>query len=90
MPAGFNLAETTIFVPGAVLGSATKELGENGFTALPHPFSATHHNFKDGNTVVGRMVDVLGLYSPLVQTLAVHNLDKLNNPVIIFPFIPSE
>ena len=45
MSVGINLAETTIFVPGAVLGSVTSELKEVGLEVLPHPFSATHHSF---------------------------------------------
>jgi len=45
MPAGPDLAETTIFVPGAVLESVTGELQEAGLRVLPHPFSATHHSF---------------------------------------------
>ena len=88
MSVGINLAETTIFVPGAVLGSVTSELKEVGLEVLPHPFSATHHN-KDGSTL-GRMVDVLGPHSSLVltlaQTLTTYGLDRLNNPVVIFPF----
>ena len=88
MSAEIKLAETTIFVPGAVFGSVTDELKEGGLRVLPHPFSATHFN-KDGS-VVGRMVDVDGLYSPLVQTLArtltANDLNRLNNPVIISLF----
>jgi hypothetical protein len=37
MPAGIKLAETTIFVPEAVLGSVIGELKETGLMVLPHP-----------------------------------------------------
>lgn len=89
MPAGINLAETTIFIPEVALEAIADELKEAGLRVLPHPFSATHHN-KDGK-VVGRMVDVDGLYSCLARTLArtlvAYDLNQLNNPVIISPFI---
>lgn len=89
MPAGFNLAETTIFIPESVLEIVTKELGENGLTVLPHPFPAVHHG-KSGETT-GQMVDILGLYPPLAQTLArtfiAYGLEELNNPIFIFPFV---
>lgn len=85
-----ELAETTIFVPGAVLGSVSEELKEAGLRVLQHPFSAKHYNLKDGSVVSGRMVDVDGLDSclarTLVRTLTAHDLVILNNPVIIFPF----
>ena len=88
MPAGPDLAETTIFVPGAVLGSVIGELRSEGLTVLPHPTSAIHHN-ADGD-ILGQMVDVLGLYPSLAQTLArtlsANGLEGLNNPVVIFPF----
>lgn len=92
MSAGFNLAETTIFIPEAVLEPVTKELGENGLTVLPHPVPVVHHG-KGGETA-GQMVDILGLYLPLTQTLArtfiAYGLKDLNNPTFIFPFVQSE
>lgn len=90
MPAGINLAETTIFIPEVALEAIADELKEAGLRVLPHPFSAEHHNLKDGSVVSGRMVDVDGLYSCLARTLsrtlAAYDLNQLNNPVIIFPF----
>ena len=92
MPAELKLAETTIFIPDAVLPVVIDELKEAGLTILPHPASAFHRN-KDGS-VVGQMVDVLGPYHPLTQTLArtlaVNDLSQLNNPIFIFPFVTSE
>ena len=88
MSAGFNLAETTVFIPEAVLHPVIGEFRKAGLTVLPHPVPAVHQD-KDGSTP-GRLVDVLGLYPPLAQTLArtlaANGLDRLNNLVIIFPF----
>jgi hypothetical protein len=55
MPAGINLAETTIFVPGAVFHPVIGELKEAGLEVLPHPASAVHRN-NHGETL-GRMVE---------------------------------
>ncbi len=88
MSRGINLAETTVFIPEAALHSVIGEFRQAGLAVLPHPAPATHQD-KDGRTS-GRMIDVLGLYSPLAQTLAeiltANGLDRLNNPIIIFPF----
>jgi len=88
MSAGFNLAETTVFISEAVLHPIIGEFRKAGLTVLPHPVPAIHQD-KDGITS-GRMIDVLGLYSPLAQTLArtltANGLEGLNNPLIIFPF----
>lgn len=92
MSAGLNLAETTVFIPEAGFHSVLGEFRQAGLAVLPHPVPAVHQD-KDGKTS-GRMVDVFGLYSPLAQTLAeiliANGLDRLNNPIIIFPFIQSE
>jgi len=92
MSAGFNLAEATVFIPEAVLHPVIGEFRKAGLAVLPHPVPAVHHD-KDGSTP-GRMIDVLGFYSPLAKTLAeilsANSLNGLNDPVIIFPFILSE
>lgn len=50
MPAGVNLAETTIFIPRA------------GLTVFSHPAPADNHG-RDGQTTSNRMLDVLGILS---------------------------